>query len=105
MSKQWTRTTLDESLALFAKDVKNLDEPTSHRTTRSFERHKTLDASTLNCVREELQSAKENGYDFALWTNLDIAGDIIAYCDTFDKWKPAALAEYVEEVRKTFSWQ
>lgn len=60
----------------------------------------TLDASTLACVKRDLHDAASNGYNFENWTDEEIAGDIIAYDDTFEDWTVKDLMPYVKEARK-----
>lgn len=60
-----------------------------------------LDQSTLNCVREGLVAASVNGYDFTGHTDNEVAGDMIAYDDTFSGWTCEALEAYVKAVRES----
>lgn len=60
-----------------------------------------LDQSVLNCVREALGNALNNGHDFAGHTDNEVAGDIIAYDDTFSLWTCEQLEPYVTAVRQS----
>lgn len=63
-----------------------------------------FDQSTLNCVKNSLATALENGYSFEGYTTEDIAGDLIAYDDTFGIWSVEALTPYVSEALSLPPW-
>lgn len=62
---------------------------------------KTLDQSTLNCVRECYNNAIENGdLAYVSGTDEEIASDMIGFTDLFNKWTSEQLAPYVKAVRE-----
>lgn len=58
-----------------------------------------LDQSTLNCVRECYKNAKDDDYGLD-GTDEEIASDMIAFTDLFDKWTSEQLAPYIRKVRE-----
>lgn len=60
-----------------------------------------LDQSTLNCIRQDLANAAANGHDFLGHTDAEVAGDMIAYEDTFSEWTVKALTPYITAVRQS----
>jgi hypothetical protein len=61
----------------------------------------TLDQSTLNCVRADLVVAVSHGYNPVGMTDAEIAGDMIAYEDTYASWSIEQLTPYVAAVRQS----